>query len=173
MHPPNQPVYVASGARAPASAEMGKTGCGTIGSITGTSAPLSAWGGFLFFVAFAVPISVWMVLRRRQSEENRRKFPRFVMNSAIQLGGRPRARWSNANDLRRWIVVQCRLDARKGGIVTMMITSPDGKEQVQVQGQIVWNEKNETYGVQFEQGQRGSSCFHPKLDESAPEGSLK
>jgi Tfp pilus assembly protein PilZ len=39
----------------------------------------------------------------------------------------------------------------KGGIVTMMIESPDGQEKIQVQGHIVWNEENRAYGVQFDQ----------------------
>jgi Tfp pilus assembly protein PilZ len=39
----------------------------------------------------------------------------------------------------------------KGGIVTMSIQSPDGNESVQVQGHIVWSEKNKAYGVQFDE----------------------
>ncbi|HWU44950.1 MAG TPA: PilZ domain-containing protein, partial [Bdellovibrio sp.] len=37
----------------------------------------------------------------------------------------------------------------KGGIVTMRIASPDGQELIEVQGQVVWSEKNRAYGVQF------------------------
>ena len=45
------------------------------------------------------------------------------------------------------------LDAmlEKGGSVTMMINSPNGDEQVQVQGQVVWNESNQSFGVKFDQ----------------------
>jgi hypothetical protein len=39
----------------------------------------------------------------------------------------------------------------KGGLVSMQIQSPDGKEIVHVQGRIVWSEENKAYGVQFDQ----------------------
>lgn len=38
----------------------------------------------------------------------------------------------------------------RGGVVTIQIASPDGQEQVQVEGRIVWNEQNHAYGVQFQ-----------------------
>jgi Tfp pilus assembly protein PilZ len=39
----------------------------------------------------------------------------------------------------------------KGGIVTMSIRSPDGQEQIAVEGRVVWSEANKAYGVQFAQ----------------------
>ncbi|MEO0336055.1 MAG: S8 family serine peptidase, partial [Pseudomonadota bacterium] len=37
-----------------------------------------------------------------------------------------------------------------GGIVSMTISSPEGKEQVQVEGRIVWSEEKKAYGVAFQ-----------------------
>jgi Tfp pilus assembly protein PilZ len=37
----------------------------------------------------------------------------------------------------------------KGGTVTLQIASPDGQENLEVQGRIVWSEENQAYGVQF------------------------
>ncbi len=37
----------------------------------------------------------------------------------------------------------------QGGIVTMTIASPDGKDQLQVQGKVVWSESKKSYGLAF------------------------
>ena len=37
-----------------------------------------------------------------------------------------------------------------GGVVTMSIKSPDGREEIQVGGKIVWSEEKKRYGVAFE-----------------------
>jgi Tfp pilus assembly protein PilZ len=39
----------------------------------------------------------------------------------------------------------------KGGVVTIQIQSPDGKETLEVAGRIVWSEQNKAYGVQFDE----------------------
>ena len=36
-----------------------------------------------------------------------------------------------------------------GGIIEMKISSPDGKEQIEVQGKVVWSESQKSYGIQF------------------------
>ena len=37
----------------------------------------------------------------------------------------------------------------KGGIVTLNIASPEGDQQIQVEGRVVWSEEKKAYGVQF------------------------
>ena len=37
----------------------------------------------------------------------------------------------------------------QGGVVSMKINSADGKEQIEVEGQIVWREASKSMGVQF------------------------
>jgi Tfp pilus assembly protein PilZ len=44
----------------------------------------------------------------------------------------------------------------KGGVVTMRIASPDGHEVIEVQGQVVWSEANQSYGVQFANAKQGT-----------------
>jgi hypothetical protein len=44
----------------------------------------------------------------------------------------------------------------KGGILNIQIQSPDGKETVQVQGHVVWCEKNQAYGVQFDEAKESA-----------------
>lgn len=48
--------------------------------------------------------------------------------------------------------IQLNTDAwlEKGGVVAMSIKGPDGKDEIQVQGQIVWSEEHKRYGVAFE-----------------------
>ena len=47
--------------------------------------------------------------------------------------------------------VQVNTDAllENGGIVTMSIRSPDGTDNIQVEGKIVWSEEQKRYGVAF------------------------
>jgi len=44
----------------------------------------------------------------------------------------------------------------KGGIVTMQISSPDGHELIEVQGQVVWNANDQKYGVKFANARQGT-----------------
>lgn len=157
----NQPVYVASGgARAPASADMGKSGCGTVSKLGSnglpTQNPLSGWSGILFTLSFALPLCIWFTLRRRDEDLARRKHPRFIMNSEIQLKVGSRELTGQMKTISEGgLSFNADSMLEKGGIVTMTITSPDGREQVQVQGQIVWSEQNSAYGVQFDHAKEG------------------
>jgi hypothetical protein len=38
----------------------------------------------------------------------------------------------------------------------MRITSPEGKEVVEIFGRIVWNDKDQSYGVQFANAHKGT-----------------
>ncbi|MES2856923.1 MAG: PilZ domain-containing protein, partial [Bdellovibrionota bacterium] len=53
--------------------------------------------------------------------------------------------------------VQLNTDAwlENGGIVKMSICSPDGKEQIEVEGRVVWSEEKKRYGVAFENTAEG------------------
>ena len=99
-----------------------------------------------------LPLLVWQVVRMRTLADgkNRRRFDRFVMNSEIKIkiGERELVGQMNTISLGG---ASFKADAmlERGGLVTLQIASPDGGEQVQVQGQIVWNEQNQSYGVQF------------------------
>jgi hypothetical protein len=37
-----------------------------------------------------------------------------------------------------------------GGVVSMTIKSPDGREEIQVAGKVVWSEERKRFGVAFE-----------------------
>lgn len=152
---PDQPVYVASNSRAPASDPKAGVGCGSV-----------AWLGkelirpnnpppqtvVILLMLSLMPLLIWQALRRRALDgANRRRHERFVMNSEIRvkIGERELVGQMNTISLGG---LSFKADAmlEKGGVVTLQIAGPDGGEQVQVEGRIVWNEKNQAFGVQFE-----------------------
>lgn len=162
---PSQPAYTPeapAGERGPDSA---KGGCGLVS----TSVMSRSFGGkggpggpspIAMVVALTLlPLLVWQVIRSRalaresaSSEgRQRRRFERFVMNSEIKVkvGDRELVGQMNTISLGG---LSFKADAmlERGGVVTLQIASPDGVEQVQVEGHIVWNEHNQSYGVQFD-----------------------
>lgn len=162
---PQQPGYVAMNvSRSPASEEVKPgSGCGSVGLVGA-----GAWSrpkdppsqSLLLLVAFSlVPLVVWNALRRRQLEDarNRRRHERFVMNSEIKVKVGDRELVGQMNTISVG-GASFKADAmlERGGIVTLQIASPDGGEQVQVEGRIMWNEQNQSYGVQFEDAKEGA-----------------
>jgi subtilisin family serine protease len=167
----SQPVYVAAlqaGARAPASEEAKMSGCGLVSTLTaGAAAGASGSGGAappppaaMVVILMLMPLIVWLAVRghmkAKASAKNRRQYERFVMTSSIsvQVGGRElqgQVRTISEGGLS--FSADSMLE--KGGVITMMITSPDGKEQIQVQGHVVWNEQNGAYGVKFDEAKEG------------------
>lgn len=161
---PQQPEYVpANNSRGLASEEISSGGgCGTVGLIGA-----NAWRkpqdpppqSVLFVIAFSLaPLIVWNILRLRARDEgkNRRRHERFVMNSEIKvkIGDRELVGHMNTISLGG---ASFKADAllERGGIVTLQIASPDGGEQISVEGCIVWNEQNQAYGVQFQDAKSG------------------
>lgn len=168
----NQPEYVASEFNVPASSRSPASntpqakvgGCGTVSSAVlydlynrpGSSGPR---GPQAVAILSLIPILVWYVLRARQlaqSGANRRVHPRFVMNSEIKVKVGERELVANMNTISMGgVSFQAEEMLEKGGVVTLQIAGPDGSEQVQVEGRIVWNESNRSYGVQFQDAKTG------------------
>lgn len=166
----DQPVYVASAPssyRSPDSVQS-KGGCGLVSSKVasqyinrngprGPDTPIGMVVGLLL-----IPLLVWQLVQMKQaaasadSAKNRRAHERFVMNSEIKvrMGDRELVGQMNTISLGG---LSFKADAmlEKGGVVTVQIASPDGGEQVQVEGRIVWSEQNKAYGVQFGETKEG------------------
>ena len=163
----SQPVYVASapaGYRDPASDSKSAAGCGLVSSLgAGGLGAGSAGGGLggtsssaLIVVLMMIPLAVMLYLqkssRRAAQSNSRRQHERFVMNSSISLKVGDRELQGQVRTISEGgVSFSADSMLEKGGIVTMMITSPDGQEQVQVQGHVVWNEQNGAYGVKFDE----------------------
>ena len=167
-----QPPYQKSRAPASASSDGSTTaggGCGTVSTTiasqmlgsqssgwTGKGSGGSPITGFIVGLLFSVPMMVWLALRKKAPTEQRRKHERFVMHSTVKVKAGDRELVGQVNTVSLGGIsfdADAMLD--KGGIVSMQITSPDGKEQIQVEGQVVWNENNHSYGVQFAETKEG------------------
>jgi hypothetical protein len=116
---------------------------------------------------FLLPVIVWTVLRQRAKEKemaqqaedptSRRKFDRFKMDSDIRVMVGERELVGSLKTISLGGASFCADEAlEKGGIITMKISSPDGRDVVEVQGQVVWNEANQAYGVQFAGNEQGT-----------------
>jgi hypothetical protein len=174
---PYQPDYqlvYKSEERAPAAAESnrgGGGGCGTVSSVS-TGLFKQAYGdnsnqfpiSLLIMVLMALPLVVWRVLKAQHTKanydptdpKNLRRYDRFAMKSEIVVKVNGRELIGSLNTIS---VGGLSFDAdtliEKGGVVTMNVRSPDGKETIQVEGNVVWNEKDSVYGVAFNKTHEG------------------
>ncbi len=103
----------------------------------------------------ALPLVVAAILRRRaqiNSPEARRRHERFKFDSEVKVnvGGRELVGSVSSISL-GGVQINTEAMLEQGGVVTMSISSPDGKEQIQVEGRVVWSEAKKAYGVAFEE----------------------
>jgi hypothetical protein len=143
-------------------------GCGLVtklyrefnqGSRPGGPSPLGqgpeTWYILLVLALFVVPIALRAYLRSRHPS-NRRRHQRYEIQTAVtmNMGGRKLVGEVSSISLGG---VRVNTDAwlDQGGIVQMTITSPDGKDQVQVAGKVVWSEAQKAYGMAFDEEKTG------------------
>ncbi|MBK7891679.1 MAG: S8 family serine peptidase [Bdellovibrionales bacterium] len=148
----SQPSFAAS-SREPASAEVA-AGCGVVKAlIDDASGPSGTSRNVAFFgllVLFAAPVVVALALRQ-SSGKSRRRFPRYDIASTVRLKVGDRELVGNVNSISMGgVSLQTDAWLENGGVVTMSIKSPDGREEIQVGGKIVWSEEKKRYGVAFE-----------------------
>ncbi|MNS83390.1 PilZ domain protein [compost metagenome] len=160
---PNYSLSMSSN-RSPASdsGAGGGGGCGLVSSAAlmkggpGNNGPnpmAGVLGGLL-----AIPLALWFALRRKAPEgRDKRKYDRFKVNSEVRVKVGDRELVGSMNSLSvGGLSFNADAALEKGGIITMKIASPDGHEIIEVQGQVVWNENNQAYGVQFENARQGT-----------------
>lgn len=161
--PAYKPSYQADRSVASEGAGGAAGGCGLVKTVT-QSGPGSGQGGGLPGAApigvvvglLLVPMIVWQVLRAR-APQSRRKHERFKMSSEIRVSVGERELVGSVQTISEGgLSFNTDQALEKGGIVTMRIQSPDGHEVIEVQGQVVWNEANQAYGVQFANAKQGT-----------------
>lgn len=154
----DQPTYSAAN-RGPASDEEMAAGCGLVRSLvadaSGPSGPHRNVAFFGLLLLLAAPILVAYSLRQK-SGKSRRRYPRYQISSQVKLsvGGRELTGQVSSISLGGLQLATDSADPdswlENGGVVTMVIKSPDGREEIQVGGKVVWSEEKKRYGVAFE-----------------------
>jgi hypothetical protein len=158
----SQPSSQASAQRAPA-AEAQAAGCGLVKAMRSDfSGPgsgdgmkqLSFFGVLLLMLA---PVLIAMRLRHRNSETYRRRFPRYQIASEVKLCVGDRELVGSVSSISMG-GAQVNTDAwlDNGGVVAMVIKSPDGREEITVSGKVVWSEEKKRYGVAFQDADTSS-----------------
>ncbi|WP_415063203.1 S8 family serine peptidase [Bdellovibrio sp.] len=156
--PSYKPSYLAE--RAPAAESGGAAaGCGLVKAVTrqgpGSGSGAGGTAGVVVGLLL-VPLVLWQVLRLCDPK-NKRRYERFKMNSEIRVSVGDRELIGAVNTISEGgLSFNTDQALEKGGIVTMRIQSPDGHEVIEVQGQVVWSEKNQAYGVQFANAKQGT-----------------
>ena len=158
----SQPSSQASAQRAPA-AEAAAPGCGLVKAMRGDFGGPGSGDGFKQLSFFAVlalmiaPVLIALRLRQRNSETYRRRFPRYQMTSEVKLCVGDRELVGNVSSISMG-GAQVNTDAwlDNGGVVAMVIKSPDGQEQITVSGKVVWSEEKKRYGVAFQDADTSS-----------------
>jgi subtilisin family serine protease len=149
----SQPVYVASGVRDLASVSTPAAGCGMVSKMSGEeeeSGGPSGWlGRAVLFLALVAPLALTYVLRQ-SSAQKRRQHTRYKISSQVRVMVGDKEMVGEVSSISLG-GVQLNTDAwlEKGGVVSMSISSPDGKDQINVAGQVVWSEEHKRYGVAF------------------------
>jgi subtilisin family serine protease len=154
-----QPVYKPNYDRSPASessSSKGGGGCGLVTSVLAAGAgPGTSGMSGLLAILFGFPLVCWFVLRRKTATTYARKHERYMMESQIvvKAGGRELVGTMKTISM-GGLSFNVEEALEKGGSVTMMIKGPGGQESLEVEGRIVWSEKNAAYGVQFDEVQQ-------------------
>ncbi|MDZ4661837.1 MAG: S8 family serine peptidase [Pseudomonadota bacterium] len=124
-------------------------GCGLVGkSDGGRGGPWSVTHTLLLLL-IAVPALISIVLKKKNPMDLR-KFDRFKIASAVTLNVEGKEFVGEVSSISLGgVKVDTEALIRDGGIISMSISSPDGKNRVDVQGKVVWSEAQKHYGVQF------------------------
>lgn len=148
----DQPAF-SSSARETASVPQ-VAGCGLIKAIvddaSGPSGPQKNIAFFGMVILFLAPLVIAVMLRQA-SGKSRRRFPRYQIASTVRLKIGDKELVGNVNSISMGgVSLQTDEWLENGGVVTMSIRSPDGREEIQVGGKVVWSEEQKRYGVAFE-----------------------
>ncbi|MCB0390428.1 MAG: S8 family serine peptidase [Bdellovibrionales bacterium] len=155
-----------------ASSLAGGGGCGLVSKLYsdiykggGPGSPGSGstntWYIIVILGLVSLPL-MFLYYLRSQLPENRRKHQRFKIDSEVKVKvGNKELIGSVSSISLGGIQLNTNELLEKGSIVAMSIQSPDGKEQIEVNGHIVWSEQQKSYGVQFE---RASETLKDKIN---------
>ena len=151
-----------SSTRAPAStAAASGGGCGLVAKVVGDNIGDGEGGGgpfagggksvgfFLLMAVLIAPIAVSLVLRQKSGRDQRR-YTRYHIDSSVKVKFGDRELVGQVSTISLGgVQLNTEEWLEKGGIVKMSIRSPDGRDELEVEGKIVWTEEQKRYGVAF------------------------
>lgn len=155
---PSQPTYDAkaySRSLSSVQADPG-VGCGLVGKALydssnggGPSTPQKNVAFFALLIVLIAPVVMSVALRQR-SGKNQRRHTRYQIDSQVRVRFGDRELVGQVSTISLG-GVQLNTDAwlDNGGIVKMSIRSPDGRDEIEVEGKVVWSEEQKRYGVAF------------------------
>lgn len=149
--PTSDPNYISSN---PYRDVASVSGCGLVKKMGGPGRGGHSFGNWspmngLILLILALPLLISLFLKQHVPQ-NARRYDRFKIQSSVTLVANGKEFIGEVSSISLGgVKVDTEALLRNGGVVTMTIASPDGKESIQVQGQVVWNEANKHYGVQF------------------------
>lgn len=150
----SQPAYSVSYAgadRGVASNEM--AGCGTVRKLSATASQNKKPLGqiFITLILLMLPLLVYQI-RGMLNPQSRRRHDRYKINSEVRISVGDRELVGSVSSISLGgAQVNTSALLEDGGMVTMLIESPDGSEKIEVGGRVVWSEANKAYGVAFDQ----------------------
>lgn len=154
----SQPTYsvaTSNSARSVASSSGGGGGggggCGRVTKLYNKFDGGKNSGGFDFSFLLIGLLPVLYMLYRRQKLGYKRKYERYSIQSTMKmkLGDQEVEGQVNTISLGgAGMNVQALLE--EGSVMTMILSSPDGKDSISVQGKVVWKADAKKYGVSFE-----------------------
>ncbi len=133
-------------------------GCGLVSDITkdfwdgsGGSPQNPFKRGLILLALILLPLMVAKMLKSPEHATGRRKYERFECDSMVtfrigekELVGSVTTISLGGSELNTDALL------KDGSVITMSISSPDGKTKVDVQGHVVWSEQQKKYGVAFD-----------------------
>ena len=157
----SQPGYSTSSMRDPSSASGGTAaaGCGLVKSLMNNDGEGGGFGdggkpqsNMMFFgllIVLSSPVLISVLLRQRSGKYQRRH-PRYQINSQVRVKFGDRELVGQVSTISLGgVQLNTEEWLEKGGTVAMSIRSPDGKDEIQVEGKVVWSEESKRYGVAF------------------------
>ncbi|MDC0980225.1 S8 family serine peptidase [Bdellovibrionales bacterium] len=158
-----QPVYSSAAANRAMASNIAAGGCGLVAKMA--SDFRSGGGGrgptgspsalFVFFVValLALPLILLNIMKNR-TPESRRRYQRYDVNTEVKVSVDGRDLIGSVSSISLG-GAQVNMDSmlQDGGVVNMSISTPNGKEQIEIEGHVVWREDAKSYGVQFEEDQ--------------------
>ncbi len=156
-----QPAYSFSNEDRELASIVAASGCGLVAKMMSgegggpTGGVPESWSVMIIIGLMSLPFLIYSMLRQKERQAHRRRHERFKINSEVKVSVGDRELVGSISTISlggAQINTNALID--QGGIISMTIRSPDGKEQITVEGRVVWSEKQKAYGVQFAETSR-------------------